>query len=399
MIKFVVGKPGGGKSLYAVVKLIEELRSSNRCIITNLALKMEPWVDGKGIARKGLLRTLKDKYGDEFDAHRRIVLLDDQKVRKFFLYRRRINYQGEIEELEVQTRKERVGDGNKVYERFFLEGSWGCYYVIDEVHEFYNSRMWTETGTLVLSWASQSRRSGDDALLLTQHPDFVETNLKKAAQECTVLVNHRLMSASIFRQPDMISFRDYAVVPPKRGDPSMRSGKLEFKRQEIYGCYDTAAGVGVSGSVADIGKRASGLHWSFFPLTAIAIIMMLAFGCRHINQTVLPKLVAYPNFGQGAKKLIPQQAAAANQKGKETEPRKVRSISNVYEVKPDVFYQAHTLLNGKLRVYLSDGRVLDSSTVLRITDAGVQTIDGFYKTQVPAMTAPAKQSLPLRGPN
>ena len=70
MMRAVIGVKGAGKSKFATIRLIEELRSSTRAIVTNLALEFQPWVDAKGVARPGLLRVLQDTYGSNFDAVR-----------------------------------------------------------------------------------------------------------------------------------------------------------------------------------------------------------------------------------------------------------------------------------------------------------------------------------------
>jgi hypothetical protein len=45
MIHFVVGKPGGGKSYYAVRQLCHELLHGDRFIVTNLALNLDALAD------------------------------------------------------------------------------------------------------------------------------------------------------------------------------------------------------------------------------------------------------------------------------------------------------------------------------------------------------------------
>ena len=41
MIHFIVGKPGGGKSYYAVLQICHELLHGSRCVVTNLPLRLD----------------------------------------------------------------------------------------------------------------------------------------------------------------------------------------------------------------------------------------------------------------------------------------------------------------------------------------------------------------------
>jgi len=276
VIRFVGGKPGGGKTLFAATKLVEELRTTTRFIVTNGAIEMHPWVDGGGVARKGLKRSMQDKFGDDFDCERRVVLVEDEAVPRFYSIRPPLDL--EHDEVVIQTRGKH--EDNRF--RLKVEGAksqvGGVCYIIDEAHEFFASRDWMKTGKELLSWASQQRRAGDDAWLLTQVIENVEKQLRGVSQECYWLVNHRLLRAMMFRQPDMISYKLYAKTPPGTNESYLAKGRLSVDRDFIYGIYNTAKGVGVSGRQADIGVRAKGLHWTWLIAFAAALVLgVIAF--------------------------------------------------------------------------------------------------------------------------
>jgi len=253
MIRFIAGKPGNGKSLYAAWLIILELVYGNRPVVTNLALRMDPWVDGRGKARKGLVRFLEDEYGEGFDARRRVYLLNDTEVKRVYAYRPIVpKLEGEERVVHVIPKD---GDG-----RFrFTSELPGVFQVVDEIHEHFGARDWQLTGREALSWASQHRRAGDDMYAVTQVVNNVEKQLRGVSQECICLVNHGYRMIGMFRQPNLITLRVYSTTPPSPMEQSMRFERLKFQREKVYEIYDTASGVGVAGRKADIGGKAKGL--------------------------------------------------------------------------------------------------------------------------------------------
>jgi len=220
MIRFISGKPGAGKTLYAVLRLVDELRMTNRAVVTNMAIELHPWVDGGGVPRLGLLQSLQKEFGSTFDAEDRLYLLSDEQVKRFYAWR------PEVDDGVIRFRELPL-DGPQRQARFKLtKGVPGVAYFIDEAHEFFASRDWQETGKETLSWASQQRRAGDDAWLLTQVVGNVEKQLRGVSQECVWLVNHRLQSLAMFRQPDMLSYRVFSSTPPAPSEHWLTAGKV-----------------------------------------------------------------------------------------------------------------------------------------------------------------------------
>lgn len=275
MITFFGGKPRAGKTLRVVLVLLETLRFTRLPIVTNLALMLGPWVDGKGVARKGLLRTVQDEYGSTFDAERRIYILKPEEVRRFYAVRIRIP-SNEWEPREVSVIPPAAD------QLFHFDGDkfGACAQFLDEAHEYwpgaavgagrdaFNARE-------LLSWGSQQARIGDQAHFISQVLMNVDKKLRGVAQECHLMTNHRHLAAGPFRQPDVITYSVFASTPPGSGESSLKWGRVKFRRELVWGVYDTSSGVGVRGNtVADIGARAKGLHWSFILLAGAAV----AFG-------------------------------------------------------------------------------------------------------------------------
>lgn len=367
MITFLTGKPGGGKTLYAVTELIRELRSTNRCVVTNMAIRLHPWIDGSGVPREGLKAVLQRLYHQDYDVEKRVHLLQDEQVKTFFMYRWRINYQGDVEQWQPVEK----GDN-----RFRVEGAWGCFYIIDEVHEFFGTRNWKETGSLALSWASQSRRSGDDAILISQACENVDVALRRVSQECIWVINHRHLAASIFRQPDMITFGKYAQTPPKKGDSCLHRGRLKYDKRDIFSSYDTAAGVGVAGKGADIGKRARGLHWAWFPLFGLGALLAVMFGYKALQSHVIPMTGKLVQFGSNVSKMTNSALTVMSPPGKRTmNAPTLRERKEIGEI------TGYGGITGRWSVFTSEGKIIRGRHLVD-TREGIVVLDGVAYTLV-----------------
>lgn len=106
----------------------------------------------------------------------------------------------------------------------------------------------------------------------------VNKQLRSVCQECVSMVNHRHLSMAIFRQPSVISYAKYQTTPPKEGEHWLSRDQFRYNKDEIYGAYDTAAGVGVAGRGADVKERAKGLHWAWIPVFVFAFLFAIWYG-------------------------------------------------------------------------------------------------------------------------
>lgn len=271
MIRFIGGKPRAGKTKRAVIEIINVLRTTKLCVVTNAELRLQPWVDGKGKARRGLLRVLVDKYGTTFDAEQRIYRLPEEKVRRFYGVRVRV-----VEGAQVVSEVPESADG-----RWHFDGDTyaSCCYVIDEAHVFFpgaavaGSKGLRVSGEL-LGYGSQAGRCGDLVFLISQVLGNVDKQLRGVAQECWWMTNHVHCQLGPFRQQDKISYRVYSCTPPGAGEVWLAKGTMRYDREDIDSSYDTATGVGVTGNTAaDIGRRAKGvpIYW----VGAIVVMCMV----------------------------------------------------------------------------------------------------------------------------
>lgn len=303
MNRCVGGKPRAGKTKRAVVWIVEQLRSHRRPIVTNMALKLGPWVDGKGKAHKGLLRTLQDRYGETYDAERRIYILSHEEVRRFYAIRPMIpKDEWEARTVETVPRYDMWKfDANKYP---------GCCYVIDEAEVYFPSQSVNATTSAhedveILQWAKQAGRGGDDALFISQNIVWISKKLRGTCQECWQMVNHVHVNFGFFRRPDRITEETFANCPPNQGEERLKYTTMYYDKEDIEGSYNTAEGVGVTGNTsADIGQKAKGLHWGWIPAGIVGIGIFALIGLMAFKATVT---AAFNRQQKGAKDQVSAQ--------------------------------------------------------------------------------------------
>jgi Zonular occludens toxin (Zot) len=289
----LTGKPGGGKGLLSMDILIDELRKGKRPILTNLAVELFPWVNGKGQAQLGLLSYLTHKYGQAFGAEWRVQRLSDEQAAEFYLWR--LVGTGKDAKLTraepVREFRNNGKEGPIVSFATDLLALGGVLYIIDEAWKFWSSRNWKDTGEGVLFYSSQHRKCGDDIFLVTQHAEQVETAIRRVVQDFWIVRNRSMLRVGIFKQPNDFRVGVYDTINAKA--PMMTKGfKLDVNG--IAQTYDTSAGVGLAGRmVGDLGKKRKGVP--FWVLVACAVFVpCLVFGAVHKGLT------------WGARKVIPK---------------------------------------------------------------------------------------------
>lgn len=271
-IHFISGKPGGGKSMYALKLVIEELLYGRRMIITNLPIKVGE-----------LNAYLQAQYpGRSVDVVGRVWILTDEQTQYFWLYRPN---GVRLKNLSPAEWKEGLKpDYSAVRDE-------GVFYVIDEIHNFFGARQWALTGQDVLFYLSQHRKLGDTVVCVTQAINNVDKQFRSVSQDFTFLRNLSKEQYGMFRLP-AIFLRKTFTSPPTETSQPMESGSFRLDTRGLGQCYDSAAGVGIHGRGADMGEKRKGTHYVFF-FVGVAALCLLVFGC-------LPKMAAkyFDNTGK-----------------------------------------------------------------------------------------------------
>lgn len=256
-IHVILGKPGSGKSLYATSRLIQELRETGRNIVTNLPLRLER-----------LNEYLQEHYpNDDLRMVQRVRMLSDLELRTFWNYRGPEITSGinaaNIYDDHHSTESKPYGDDKGA----------GVAYFLDEAHIAFNARDWANIGKGALHYLSQHRKLGDIVFVITQAPGNLDKQFRSVAEDFTVLRNEYTAKYGPFRGRGRFVRKVYLSEPQGNSEP-FDKGTFTLDAEGIASCYDTAKGIGVHGSKADIGRRAKGI--SIWWVVPAALVMCLA---------------------------------------------------------------------------------------------------------------------------
>jgi len=338
-VHFICGKPGGGKSLYGMKLILEELRFGNRLVVTNLALNLPR-----------LNEYLQKTYPKEDIILRdRIKLLDEESCKKFWLFRQ---FTGSVNDVP------------------WNEPGRGAFIVLDELHLFFNAREWMHTGTDCLHYLSQHRKLGDDVICITQHVGNVDKQFRSVAQDFSLIVNGFKQKLGLFRGLPMFHRYTYPAEPNGTKTEPDDTGHFRLDAAGIASCYDTAAGIGVHGRGADKAERKKGLSPFWFPVIALAVIVAIMFGVKGCNKAVQVAMsgdkqdsVAHPPpASQSDAKQGGVVAPLAQETGQPIPPPQQNNRVDAVGVAADRPVVVQKLLrgDGRARIVLSDGRTFDS---------------------------------------
>lgn len=356
-VHFISGKPGGGKSLYGMKLVMDELRFGSREIYTNLPIdlgRMAEYCRAEGFIKDGVHIT------------DRIRVLTDDEAAFFWTYRPGVK----IERLtDEDWRAKRRPDYSVVTDA-------GVMFVIDEIHNFFNARSWAETGRDVLFYLSQHRKLGDTVICITQAIGNVDKQFRSVSQDYTYLRNVGKERMGLFKLPAIFVRQTYTSPATDTSKP-MESGTFKLDVSGLASCYNTGAGVGIHGRKADTTERRKGIHW----LVIVIALPVILFGIGKFAPQWLG------SFWTPKKAKASQVTPTVTTNQVMDFSRPLRSIDGVNmptsgkgvgaEKEKEIFVTGYVRLKGKWNVYLSDGSVVREGLgeLEKIDEAGV-TIRG-----------------------
>lgn len=346
-IRFITAPIGGGKSLFGTMKICEELERTDRYIVTNiplvLAIADSPARQQRLFERLAALSEAKNsrkaakfdtaplywtlaEYCNAFikrpvDVKRRVVCLTEEQTREFWRYlpcgdfdsplagaasvKVQFGVDCEPPSMFVNESEIRPSMGfvlpntpdqmhGHVPDFTFRKGKPGCYYVLDEVHQHFSSRLWQKTGTQAERYMSQLRKLNDDLDLITQHPEKVDKNFRRNATDWLQVQNMSksplFMGVTFDKRFRCLEYQQ-AEMPLRFDKPSRTSWyRLDGSRRYEW-LYKTAEGVGVSGGIVAEESRFKGRHWSIWVVAVLAIIVASYFFPKIMMNTIT-KLVS-----------------------------------------------------------------------------------------------------------
>jgi len=257
-IHFISGKPGGGKSLLATMKLLQQLQETNRVIRTNLSLNltaMQIYLDAKGLSINVL---------------ERVLPMTDEETARFYMFRK----------------NDVPANGNLPdFAKYCAENTEAVCYILDELHIFFNARAWAKTGDGAIFYLSQHRKLDDIVFCVTQSIGNVDKQFRSVAQDFTYCRNERVEKFGAFRKGG--GFIGKVYMSPVTGMNDQPSEQFAYKLDlAICELYDTSAGVGMTGSSsADKGAKAKGAPlWVIWLLIPVSLLVLWG-----VTQWILPK--------------------------------------------------------------------------------------------------------------
>lgn len=253
----ISGRPGGGKSFFAVKLLLRELFDTSRPIVTNLPLRLD-----------NILKYCLSRGRDDIDVYSRIQILDDSNVVEFWRYR------GNGVELLPSLSNEEYKAGKRP--AFELVQPGGVCYFLDEVHDFLNARNWQKTGDAILYYITKHRHLGDDVWWITQAVKNVDSQFRSVTQDYTYcrnfakekyrgFVKGKYFTATTFLQP--------LTWDQLRLNPDFQSQEKFTMDPEIASCYYTSK----QGLAADSNEKRKGIsvYWLFGGIAALVLVLFL----------------------------------------------------------------------------------------------------------------------------
>lgn len=263
----VLGKYGSGKSNFGASKVIRGLIETDKPIVTTLALNVPA------------LNEYVQKLCPDRDCRtlQRVLILNQEQMRKFWRYRG-IKGFGEYgpEPIVLGACNDKQGNIYDPAWNQITDG--GVLYHIDEAPRGFHPRLWSETGIECSDYIDQHRRCGDEIYLYARSSSKLDKQLRMALDSCITLDNWYQRAKGMFRAPRKIVARYYEECPPDRGDEPYKKEDMHIDPKGISGCYWTEKGVGVQGTVADMGRMAKGLHWAWSIAFTVVALIAVWFG-------------------------------------------------------------------------------------------------------------------------
>lgn len=355
-IEFILGKPGGGKSMFATKAVVDELLHSHRPIVTNLALNLV------------LLQEYVFSLGRfDIDVSSRVRLLEHEEVFRFYLIR------GKTLELPAPSTSDGLIDFRPSQED--AEAAGGVFYVIDEAHNYFPTKAKIEEDSPMFKWASQHRKLKDYCYFVTQSVENVHVKVRRLAQLYNYIRNLRKETFRGFRRGDGFQRLAFLSIPTGKRDEdfAITNQKFALDVKGLASCYFTAGGVGVSGSgVADGGFKKKGMHYKWLYVGAglavvavVCVFLLLPLMGAKLGAKVVESATGRDVTAPAAPSPAPALSAAVVQASP-------RAIAPVVSNPPPVLAQAAPAADpvrvvGVVRtdsvvnVILSDGRTLIES--------------------------------------
>jgi hypothetical protein len=206
-----------------------------------------------------------------------------------------------------------------------------------------------------------------------QHPSQIESQIRVLAQDFWHCRNRSYLRLSFFRQPKDIKVAIYENPPDKgaKQEP-MDTKTIKIDAKGLGQCYDTTAGAGLSGRLqGDTVRTNKGLPWWSIWAFGVGFVFLVWFLIKVVMAGLMDKGIQSV-FGvhKPARAAVASSVPPADTKGDFTHSLANRFVPTLHnsgvptqmqaqsEVRPAVQMTGYAVIGGRVRVLLSDGRVL-----------------------------------------
>jgi Zonular occludens toxin (Zot) len=291
MISFITGKPGDGKTLFAVRQLLEDLVNTEIFVVTNIPLNI-----------KKVYVYVSEKRGDRrlpFVIDDRLKVIPDVEVYEFYRHRSGGLVLGWSPDktagedgLKRIDRPAFVAAMKKEFNEITKNPEYQkpVNYYIDEAHNFFSSREWATNGRGLLYYASQHRHLWDNIFLITQVMENVEKQLRSLVSETHSCRNQLRRRIGPVQMRPIFRVKGYYGSDMKAQPFANTVFKLD--PSAVAGCYKTVGALGVHDTPESLPKKAP-LPWWCLPVGGVLLALVVGLS-----------LVALPMLGGRAGRLI-----------------------------------------------------------------------------------------------
>jgi hypothetical protein len=285
MITFVTGKPGDGKTLYGMKLICESLLRTDRVIATNIPIRvpaLRAYLVGRGWRPK-----------PGHDLAERLVHLDHADVFEFYRFRsggyvlppspdwtaaregededgRRPKKLSRYQFLRHMTAQMRE---MKLHRRAHRSME----YHIDEAHDYFSAREWTDTGRGILWYASKHRHLHDEIILYTQVMKNVEGQLRGLASFTVRARNQLRMRWGPFRKAPV--FRLYHYYGGPEDTDAVQAFDTATMQLDITGLcrtYSTTGALSVHSKPEVVTNKAPLPYWALPVFCGVGVLAVVA---------------------------------------------------------------------------------------------------------------------------
>lgn len=278
MIRMVIGLPGGGKTYYLVTKIIEELRYTDRHIVTNCQELLLPRL-------REYLQEMDPDRAEPIDLDERLTIIDKEDTFRFYRFR--------SGGLVLPPMRENGEDGKKLKREAFMAGvvdyfrpiverpEWSkpVSYFITEAHDYFNAQDWQEVGRGAQYYATKHRHLHDELVLETQLVEQCDASMRRLVEQTHEIENHYQRSFGLFSARGCFKRRVFFKM---KGPSSVPYETSEFRLDaKGYGsCYETTGALGLMdrGAESKGFGRTKKLPWWTMWIGAAAVLALVLGG-------------------------------------------------------------------------------------------------------------------------